>query len=121
MFLLCSVHTTGWIQWKEMSRYLLFLKEFVFSNHFYLYIPSWVGWVFFPERKAIQHSFHSKPKSYDALPHLFFEKKETECDSRVFLLWCRDTDLEAALNIQHAQPYLTYGVKNKPPSLLRAV
>lgn len=75
-----------------------------------------VGFGVFHVRKAIQHSFHSKPKNYDALPHLYFERKGTECDSRVFLLWCRDTDLEAALNIQHAQPYLTYGVKNKLPS-----
>lgn len=84
MFLLCSVHTTGWIQWKEMSRYLLFLKEFVFSNHFYLYIPSWVGWFFFLREKPFSILSTLNQKAMMHFYIYFLRRKELNVTQEYF-------------------------------------
>lgn len=63
-------------------------------------------------RKAIQHSFHSKPTSCDYLHLHFCFLIGAQWDTEVFLLWYRDADLEPVLNIQQTWPCLPYRVKS---------
>lgn len=116
MFLLCSLNSTGWL------RHLLFLKEFVFRDHFQLCIPRL--FFFFNVKKTIQHSFHSKPKKNLFCTyihsHVYFLRgwELNETQEQLFVLWYSEANLEAALNTQLTRPYLPCGIKSKLPSLL---